>query len=56
MPVLPFVAVPAAWGLRRHPRIGAGLAVVTLALTIWMLAAGLWGDATLAPPDGFGFA
>ena len=56
VPALPFVAVPAAWGLRRHPRIGAGLAVVTLALTIWMLAAGLWGDATLAPPDGFGFA
>lgn len=54
--VLPFAAGPAAWGLRHHPRIGAALGAATLALTLWMLAAGLWGDATLAPPRGFGFA
>lgn len=56
VPALPFLAAPAAWALRRHPRIGGGLALATAALTVWMLAAALWGDATLAPPGGFGFA
>lgn len=53
---LPFLAPVAAWGLRHHPRIGAGLAAATVALTVWMLAALLGGDATLSPPDGFGWA
>ena len=53
---LPFAAAPAAWALRRHPRAGAALALVTVALTVWMLVSALFGDATLAPPDGFGFA
>ena len=29
---------------------------MTLALTVWMLVATLAGDATTAPPDGFGFS
>jgi hypothetical protein len=55
VPVLPFAAVPAAWALRRYPRTGGALAAVTIALTVWILAAGLWGDATLAPPRHLGF-
>lgn len=56
VPVLPFAVAIAAWGLRRYRRTGAALIAATLALTAWMLIAGLAGDATLAPPDGFGFA
>jgi hypothetical protein len=56
VPALPFAAIPAAWALRHHPRIGTALGVATVALTVWMLATGLWGDAALAPPSGFGFA
>jgi len=54
--VLPFAAAIAGWGLRRYRRTGAALIAATLALTAWMLVAGLTGDATTAPPDGFGFA
>ena len=56
VPVLPFAAALAAWAFRRYPRASGGLAVLTFALTVWMMVAGLTGDATLAPPDGFGFA
>jgi hypothetical protein len=56
VPALPFAAALGAWALRRVPRVAAGLAAVTVALTAWMLIAGLTGDATLAPPAGFGFA
>lgn len=56
VPALPFVAALAAWALRRHPRVGGALVAATLALTAWMLLAALAGDATLAPPRGFGWA
>lgn len=56
VPALPFAAAPAAWTLRRFPRAGGALALATVALTVWMLVASLTGDATLAPPGGFGFA
>jgi hypothetical protein len=56
VPALPFAAAIAAWALRRFPRTGGTLALVTVALTAWMLVASLAGDATLAPPGGFGFA
>jgi hypothetical protein len=56
VPALPFAVAIAAWGLRRFRRTGAVLIAATVALTAWMLIAALAGDATLAPPDGFGFA
>ena len=56
VPVLPCVVAVAAWGLRRHRRAGLALAAVTVGLTVWMLVAAIAGDATLAPPDGFGWA
>lgn len=54
--VLPFTIAIAGWGLRRYRRTGAVLIAATLTLTAWMLVAGLTGDATTAPPAGFGFA
>jgi len=51
---LPFAAALAAWSLRHHPRVAAVLGGATVALTVWMLVAALAGDATLAPPRGFG--
>jgi hypothetical protein len=54
VPVLPLGAALAAWALRRHPRAAGALGVLTVALTAWILAAGLLGDATLAPPRGLG--
>jgi hypothetical protein len=56
VPALPFAVAIAGWGLRRYRRTGAALIALTLALTAWMLVAGLTGDATTAPPGGFGFA
>jgi hypothetical protein len=56
VPVLPFAAALVAWSLRRFPRTGGALATATVALTAWMLIASLTGNATLAPPQGFGFA
>jgi hypothetical protein len=56
VPAAPFAIAPAAWGLRRFRRSGAALIAATLVLTAWMLAAALAGDASLAPPSGFGFA
>ncbi len=52
VPVLPFAAALAAWGLRRVPRIGALLGVLTVALSVWMLVATVGGNATLRPPRG----
>ena len=54
VPALPFVAALAAWGLRRFPRTGWALGALTVALTVWLLAAATIGDATLAPPHGLG--
>lgn len=56
VPVLPFVAALAAWALRRFPRTAVVLGAVTAGLTVWMLVAGLAGEASLAPPRGFGWA
>lgn len=56
VPVLPFAIALAGWGLRRYRRTGAALIAATIALSAWLLIAGLTGDATTAPPDGFGFA
>jgi 4-amino-4-deoxy-L-arabinose transferase-like glycosyltransferase len=47
VPVIPFVAAIAAWGLRRHKRAGALLAAVTLGITVWLLAATVLGERTL---------
>lgn len=53
VPALPFGAALAAWGLRRFPKTGAGLAVVTLIASAWLLiAARLDGAAALQPPRG----
>lgn len=50
---LPFLAALCAWGLRRHPRLGTALAVVTLVQSAWLLiAARLDADAGLQPPTG----
>jgi hypothetical protein len=53
---LPFAAALTGWALRHHPRPALALCGLTLALTVWMLVAAIAGDATLAPPRGFGFA
>ena len=45
---------PGACAATRAP--APALAAVTVALTVWMLAAAVLGDAPLAPPAGFGFA
>jgi hypothetical protein len=53
VPALPFGAALAAWGLRRFPKTGAGLAVVTIIASLWLLiAARLDGAAALQPPRG----
>jgi hypothetical protein len=51
--VLPILAALSAWGLRHHPRIGAALGALTLALTLWTLIAARIDDTTsVAPPRG----
>jgi hypothetical protein len=51
--VLPILAALSAWGLRRHPRIGAALCALTLATTAWtLIAPRVDHDTTLAPPRG----
>jgi hypothetical protein len=51
VPALPFLAALAAWGLRRLPRAGTLLCVLTLALTGWTLVSvRLDGDSGVAPP------
>ena len=54
VPVLPLGAALAAWGLRRLPRAGTALGALTVALGLWVVAASVLGDATLAPPHGLG--
>jgi hypothetical protein len=51
--VLPLIGALSAWGLRRFPRTGTVLAVVTVAATVWVLvAARVDSDAGVAPPRG----
>jgi hypothetical protein len=51
--VLPVGAALAAWGLRRVPRAGRALAVVTLVASLWVLvAARVDHGAGVAPPRG----
>jgi hypothetical protein len=52
VPALPAAAALGAWGLRFAPRIGAALALITLAASAWLLAGVVFGDATLRPPHG----
>jgi hypothetical protein len=53
IPALPVAAALSAWGLRHAPRIGGALVAVTLAASLWLLAAArLDGEASLAPPEG----
>jgi hypothetical protein len=51
--ILPFGAALAGWGLRRLPRTGYALAALTLAASVWVLAAPRVDAGTgLAPPAG----
>jgi hypothetical protein len=51
--VLPLIGALSAWGLRRFPRIGTLLAVLTVAATVWVLVAvRVDSDAGVAPPRG----
>lgn len=57
VPALPVAAALAAWGLRHAPRVGAALAVLTLAGSGWLLALlwtgeGSWSAPPAAPPLG----
>ncbi len=50
---LPCAAALCAWSLRRYERLGMALALVGVALTIWMLAAPRLSDrAAVSPPSG----
>jgi len=51
--VLPVAGALAAWGLRHAPRVGGGLALLSLAGSAWLvLGARLGADTGLAPPAG----
>jgi hypothetical protein len=51
--VLPLLGALASWGLRRFPRTGGALAVLTLAATVWILVAvRVDPSAGVAPPRG----
>jgi hypothetical protein len=52
LPVLPAAAALCGWGLRHAPRVGAALAVATIAAGLWLLAGARTSDAALAPPEG----
>ena len=53
--VLPLAVGLCAWSLRFAGRVGALLAALTLAQSVWLLIAVRFGDAGLAPAAGFGF-
>ena len=50
--VLPLAVPLVAWGLRHVPRLGAGLAVVTVALSVWLCVDTWFGDGSLLPSGG----
>jgi hypothetical protein len=51
--VLPMLAALGAWGMRRFPRTGRALAMLTLLATVWLLVAvRVDGSAGVAPPRG----
>jgi hypothetical protein len=51
--ILPVLGALSGWGLRRFPRSGAALGVLSLAATLWVLVAvRVDRDAGLAPPRG----
>jgi hypothetical protein len=53
VPALPFGAALVAWTLRRLPRGGRVLALLTVVATVWALAGVRLGDdAGIAPPRG----
>jgi hypothetical protein len=49
-PALPLMGALCAWGLQRFPRVGAGLAAVTVATTAWLLVV---RDPWVPPPSLF---
>jgi hypothetical protein len=53
VPALPFAAGLAAWTLRRVPRVGRSLVLVSVIASVWLvLAVRLDADAGTAPPRG----
>jgi hypothetical protein len=53
VPAFPMAAALAAWTLRRLPRTGRALALLTVVATVWTLAGARLGDgAGIAPPRG----
>ena len=50
---LPTAAALSSWGMRRYPKLGVALAVIGVALTLWLLiGARLAADSGLAPLSG----
>ena len=50
---LPTAAALSSWGMRRYPKLGVALAVVGVALTLWLLiAARLAASSGLTPLSG----
>ena len=47
LPALPLAVPLVALGLRRAPRVGVALAVLTVAISVWLYADVRWGDGTL---------
>jgi hypothetical protein len=47
LPALPLAVPLVAWGLRRAPRLGTALALVTLVISAWLYADVRWGGGTL---------
>jgi hypothetical protein len=53
VPALPMAAALAAWTLRRLPRTGRALVLLTVVASMWMVAGVRLGDgAGIAPPHG----
>jgi hypothetical protein len=48
VPALPLSVPLIAWGLRRAPRVGSALAVISVAISLWLYADARWDDDTLA--------
>jgi hypothetical protein len=48
MAVLPLAVPLVALGLRRAPRVGIALALLSVAVAVWVYADARWGDGTLA--------
>jgi hypothetical protein len=51
LPALPALAGLCGWGLRRAPRPGVALALLTAGITGWLVVAVATGATGLTPPD-----